>query len=85
MTISVTDVKVGDIIKAKFIHFEDIFVKVKSRSVAKSFDINDNFEGIFIYGDIVDCIDWKPVGKEFRKTYDILDDIEVIKNKGRRK
>lgn len=85
MTISITDVKVGDIIKTKFIHSEDIFVKVKSKSVAKSFDINDNFEGIFIYGEIVDCLDWKPVDKEYRKLFDILDDIEVIKNKGRRK
>lgn len=59
--------------------FNNIEIKVNKTLCAKSLDIDDNFEGVCILGTIIKsknpCF---KVGDIWRRTFDIVDDIEVL-------
>ena len=72
------DLRVGD-----RLIFDKMVIKVLSVTPFHPMDIESNFEGVWVYGKVI--FDEIPVrlgrklrvGQDFRRAFDILDDVEV--------
>lgn len=77
MKIIAFDIEKGDIIKVRDFRGSKC-VKILDRHSANSVYADFCFEGVGVYGKEVDPDTFEETNKEYRKIFDILDDIELV-------
>lgn len=84
MKIIAFDIEKGDIIKVRdFRGYK--YVKIIDSHSANSVYADFNFEGVGLYGVLVDPKTLKSTKEIYRQILDILDEVELIKREKRRK